>query len=231
MIIAPLLIYTHSDYKDVWKPLFGQIQKYLPNQKVIVANNEKSDDIPSEYDVVLYDDSKIYTQRLKEILSQLDNKVVMFQHEDMILFNQPDVELINKYVKYVDEGVVDTIKMNYVAGNDTQLNIDNTLITNEHSKFSIQPTLIKVNNFLYLLETTEPLNIWDFEVAIPDTGKNYIPKLGGERKRGIYHYDSFVYPYVATAIVKGKWNYSEYQDELYKIFNEYDIIPINRGMA
>jgi hypothetical protein len=47
----------------------------------------------------------------------------------------------------------------------------------------------------------------------------------------LYHYDSFVYPYVATAINKGKWNLNEYTEELNPIFEEYGINPFERGMS
>ena len=33
---------------------------------------------------------------------------------------------------------------------------------------------------------------------------------GSEKKRGMYHWDSTIYPYFATAVVKGKWNFSDY---------------------
>ena len=65
-INVPLIIYTHSDYKDVWKLLFGQIQKYLPNQKVYVLSNSEHDEISNEFTTIVYDDSKVYTERLKQ---------------------------------------------------------------------------------------------------------------------------------------------------------------------
>ena len=33
-------------------------------------------------------------------------------------------------------------------------------------------------------------------------------------KRGRNHWDSNIYPYVATAVVKGKWNLNEYSHKL-----------------
>jgi hypothetical protein len=32
-------------------------------------------------------------------------------------------------------------------------------------------------------------------------------------------------------VVKGKWNISEYRDELNEVFTEYDINPLKRGIA
>lgn len=230
-INVPLIIYTHSDYKDVWKLLFGQLKKYLPNQKVYVLSNSEHSEIPNEYTTIVYDDSKIYTERLKYCLSQIDEEVVLFQHEDMILFDEPKVELFDKYINYVKEDKVDSVKLIYVMENDVVSDIDSTLISNQYSKFSIQPTLIKLKNFVSLLESTQPLNIWDFELAVPAEGKHYMVRLGDERKRGMYHCDSIIYPYIATAIIKGKWNYGEYMNELDTMFNEYGIVPFERGIA
>lgn len=230
-IDVPLIIYTHSDYKDVWTLLFGQIQKYLPTQRVYVLTDSPTDDIPSEYTTIVYDDSKIYTERLKQCLSQIDEDVVLFQHEDMILFNQPKIELFGKYIEYVKNGDVDSVKLIYVQENDIVSELDSTLVSNQYSKFSIQPTLIRLKNFVSLLESTQPLNIWDFELAVPAEGKHYMVRLGDERKRGMYHCDSIIYPYIATAIIKGKWNYGEYMKELDELFNEYGIIPFERGIA
>ena len=230
-INVPLVIYTHSDYKDVWKLLFGQLQKYLPNQKVYVLSDSIAEEIPSEYTTIVYDDSKVYTDRLKQCLSQIDEDVVLFQHEDMILFDEPKVELFDKYIDYVKEETVDSVKLIYVMENDVVSELDSTLISNAYSKFSIQPTLIKLKNFVSLLNSTEPLNIWDFELAVPAEGNHYMVRLGDERKRGIYHCDSIIYPYIATAITKGKWNYGEYMTELDELFNEYGIVPFERGIA
>ena len=54
-------------------------------------------------------------------------------------------------------------------------------------------------------------------------------KLGNEVKRGVFHCDSIVFPYIATAISKGKWNTSEYKKELNFLFKEYNINPKERG--
>ncbi len=50
----------------------------------------------------------------------------------------------------------------------------------------------------------------------------------GDSKRGMYHYDSSVYPYVATGVVKGKWYTSDYP-EMQAILNDYNIDVALRG--
>jgi hypothetical protein len=62
--------------------------------------------------------------------------------------------------------------------------------------------------------------------------KNNIKGLchyNNEPKRGENHYDSDVYPYIATALVKGKWIMSEYSFELGSILEKYNIDINKRG--
>jgi len=47
----------------------------------------------------------------------------------------------------------------------------------------------------------------------------------------MYHWDSGVYPYFATAIVKGKWSVSEYGDLLEDILEDNKVDILNRGTA
>ena len=37
------------------------------------------------------------------------------------------------------------------------------------------------------------------------------------------HYDSKIFPYIATALIKGKWNTSQYGSELNEIAKEYNL--------
>ena len=52
----------------------------------------------------------------------------------------------------------------------------------------------------------------------------------GEPKRGMYHHDSIVFPYIATALVKGKWNLSEYEEELLPLLKKYEVELSIRGV-
>jgi hypothetical protein len=51
-----------------------------------------------------------------------------------------------------------------------------------------------------------------------------------EKKRGLNHYDSSIYPYIATALVRGKWNLSEYNFELKPLLEKYKIEINLRGI-
>ena len=103
-------------------------------------------------------------------------------------------------------------------------------ILNRYSKFSIQPTLILKDTLYEKLNELPPLNIYELEEAIQNNNKDFMCKIGGEIKIGSSHYNSLVFPYIATAIVKGKWNYLEYKNELDIILNEYNIDKNKRGI-
>ena len=150
----------------------------------------------------------------------------------MILFDKPDYEYLQKYYSYVKDRKVDSIKLLYAGdGGGIKAECDDTLVFNDFAKFSIQPTIIRKDILLQIASNVGALNIWDFENAIVGSGMDFMARRGDEKRRGDYHYDSFVYPYVATAINKGKWNLIEYTEELNPIFEEYNINPFERGMS
>lgn len=230
-IDLPIVVYTHTDMKDIWPMFFGQFKKYLDGFKIYVAVNKKDDSIPNEYIQLTYDDSKVYTERWKEVLPKISEEIILFLHEDMILFNSIKFDYIEKYFNYVKSGEVNSIKLILAGENFLESSIDSTLVYNEYSKFSIQPTLVSKDVFLTTINNCGENNIWDFEQAVIASGRDYMVKIGGEKKRGLYHYDSLVFPYIATAINKGKWNYNEYQKELDELFTEYQINPFERGIS
>ena len=226
-INVPIVVYTHTDMIDIWEMFFEQLKKYLPNNKIYVAINEEHDYL-SNYTQIIYDDTNLYTERWKEVLPQLKEDTFLFLHEDMILFDEVDFGYIQRYYNLVNSGKVDSIKLIYTNSTNPASDIDNTLIP---SAFSIQPTLINQKYFVSLLNSVPSLNIWNFEEEVQSIGNHYMVKLGGEKQRGEYHCDSKVFPYIATAINKGKWNMSEYKEELDKLFGKYNINPFDRGIV
>jgi hypothetical protein len=228
--ILPILVYTHTDMKDVWVPFFGQLKKYMNGYEVYVCVNKKDEAIPTEYTQIYYDENKAYTDRLVEILKQIKQDIFLFTHEDMILFDVPNYEYLQKYYKYVSDRSVDSIKLVYSGDGGIKSPVDETLVLNGHSKFSVQPTIIRKDILLQIAEGVGSKNIWEFETSIVGSGMDFSARRGDEKKRGIFHYDSFVYPFICTAITKGKWNMMEYANELNPIFEEYNINPFERGI-
>ena len=227
-----VVLYTHTDAIDVWDMWYGEYEKYLNEYEVCLCVNSGVDidhKKISKHRKVFYDDSQTYTQRLQHIMKELGEETILFLHEDMILYSEVDHDRISQYTNLVNESKIKSVKLIYVGDRCYISNIHDELVENQYSKFSIQPTIIKTSTLLDILEDVDDLNIWDFENAINHYEGHYMAKIGNEKKRGIYHYDSLVFPYVATAIVKGKWNLSEYPKELSYMLSEYQINPEDRG--
>ena len=225
-----ILIYTHTDMVDVWPIFFGQFEQYVRDFEVYVCLNRFHESIPEEYEQIIYDDNKSYTDRLFEVLSKIQSEFLLFMHEDMVLIDTPKFGLLEKYLSHITGNKADSIKLIYVKSENETIGPDETLICNKYSRFSIQPTIISKKYLIELCSKFGNRNIWDFEVLVPTLNRDFMSYLGTEKKRGIYHYDSKVWPYIATAIVKGKWNVSEYPEELSMMFEKYNVDPKIRGI-
>jgi len=226
-----IVLYTHTDVKDVWKPFFGQTEKWLSDYKKIIFVNKDDELIPSDYEKVFYDNNKIYRERLKSCLSQIDDKLIIFHHEDMFLYNEPDykrIELYSEYLRQTDKSFIKLIRGGKQVG-VSDSNYSDLKIINEQFDyiFAIQPTIWKTIKFLEMVEYCEGDTIWEFEVAAQKICRErnifgyYVDDDG--KQRGGLHWDSKIYPYVATAVVKGKWNTREYPNELKDILEKYNI--------
>lgn len=225
----PIIVYSHSSYSDVWPLIFGQIKKFHTTNPLYLFTNEKSyNGVTSIY----YDESLNYNNRVIQCLSQINDKTFLFLHEDMPLYKTPNYSILDEYVKLIINGDLDSIKLifagnevNPIPGKITPQYSYKNLTTTDCSHFSIQPTLIKKDTLLDILERYPSDDLWELESKIHIS--NYHPyieqctSLKG-KQRGIHHFDSLVYPYIATAIVKGKWNFQEYP-ELKGLLDIYNI--------
>lgn len=227
--LPTILCYSHTDMSDVWSSFFGRLKKYMPESRITLLVNKDHEKIPHGVKKIFYDDNFLYTERIKNCIPLIDEEVVLFIHEDMILYDIPLFDDLEKYTFYVKNGVFDSVKLIH-AGDDAQTSgIDENLYYGQFSKFSIQPTIIRLDKLKEIFQMSPEYNIWDFEYSVKDSEKHVMCRKASNIKRGLFHYDSIVFPYIATAISKGKWNIGEYHNELIVIFKEYNIDPTMRG--
>ena len=219
-----ILLYTHSDYSWVWEYWHKQTDKFLNAfEKICLLNSNSL--FREDYLVIKYDDKLTYKNRILSCLDNIDDdEIVLFCHEDMFLYKKPNFEIIDEYINLIKSGNCELIKLVRAFENLDKSNIHDKLFKNPVKQlFSIQPTLIKIKTLKYIYKTVPGDNIWEFEA---NTTKEYLKDLislcsfdlNQDKKRGKFHYDSSVYPYICTAVIKGKWNFKEYKKELYEIF-------------
>lgn len=233
------ITYTHSDYKDVWPIYFGQAEAlYQGFQHQYVFVDRYCDEIPNYVTQVLYDDTDSYVDRLLSCLPFVTQEHVFFEHEDMILFDTPNNLHMLEFSSAVMSNKVDFVKL--IRGGKhwtipSQKSKNLSLIHNSSKWiFSIQPSFWNKKRFISLLSQHKGQGIWEFEENAQLSVKKLGIRGGVPRKRGVKrgrsHWDSRSYPFVATAIVKGKWNVSEYKYELVPLLEKYGIDPSIRGV-
>jgi hypothetical protein len=221
-----ILVYTHTDVDWVWPYWFKQTDKYLSDYDKIMLVNDPSKVDREDYQVVSYSDKNKYTERFVEALDKLHpEEVVILHHEDMFLYDTPNYTVIEELSELVKEDKAHFIKL-IRLGEIRKAALHESLSENPlNLMFAIQPTICKVKNLRTVYAETPGDTIWQFEANSSDTMienefSSYYTFTEGEKLRGMAHYDSTIYPYVATAVVKGEWNVLEYAAELGELFKE-----------
>lgn len=212
-----IVTYTHSNSFDIVPYYINRMNKYNNSYDNIFLTNEQI----KNQKCYIYNDSLPYSQEYSRILKQLDNEFIIYSQEDQILYHNIDVdilEFIKDYLKNTEYHYCRLIRQ------QKELNNVFKNLYKSNDKFSMQPTIWKKESLIKIMDSIMVDKI--FEESKFDIVMNCYPGLfyyNQESKRGIEHYDSSIWPYIATAIVKGKWNISEYQAEIRNLFFEYDI--------
>lgn len=219
---AQNIVYTNSEYFDVLDIFFDEQKKFgIEKNKYIIFSDIEFD---NQTKILNYQNKDKYATRLKNCLEQIKSEIILYQHEDMFLYNFPKIDKINTYIDFLKNTKYSFIRLSKTGNcNLQQIKETNSLyeIDNESNDFfAVQPTIWKTKDMIKFLENGLHMSIWELE-----TNSSFLAKKSGihgllhfenEEKRG-GHYDSSIWPYIATAIVKGKWNFIEYSKELIKI--------------
>tara|TARA_Y100000310_G_scaffold285477_1_gene308950 strand:+ start:350 stop:1075 length:726 start_codon:yes stop_codon:yes gene_type:complete len=233
-----IIMYSHSSYSDAWDMFIGQTNKYFPGLKKYAFIDSGPEKLPSEWEVVQYEEALPYNQRFAYGLEQVTTKYCILHHEDMPLYAPPNMDKINEYIQLLEEDE----ELHYIklikGGEMRQIpykTLRDVFVIPHNSQyiFAVQPTIWKTDKLRIVYEKTQVTHIREFEPLSQYTCRendihgaycyNYEPR------RGMHHFDSSVYPYIATAIVKGQWNLSEYRKELLPLLAHYKIDTEKRG--
>lgn len=213
------IVYSNSDYFDVLDIFIDEWNKYY-NKELIVFADQKYKDKKT----LIYNKDLKYSDRLIQCLEQMNDDILLYQHEDMFLYDYPNQNKIDEYENILKNNEYSFIRLTKAgACNFSKTNLSETLLSispDSTNFFAVQSSLWKKNKFIEFLKKSESLNIWDLEHLSPiinrKTNLQGLCHFDNEQKRGCHH-DSNAWPYIATAINKGRWNFSEYTNELMKI--------------
>lgn len=222
-----LVTYTHSKCVDLHEAYFGRIKKYFPElQHNYVTSNQQTD-----YGTCLvYSDTESHSSQMLNILKVIPTDYLIYSQEDYILFNRVNINELEKAIKVLDtDYTVGFIRLIHSGlGADPSRSYDSTYNYIDKSStyyYSTQITLWRKTVMQQMFEASKVMSIFDEPYNSPFLKQLNIEGLY-EKKRGDRvggHYNSYTYPYIATAKVKGKWNMQEYAKEIEKIKLDYNI--------
>lgn len=216
------LVFTNSEYHDVCDVFSAQAHKF--DFEFTVGSNK-----PYPFQkTLLYDNSLSYSEKLVQLLEQIEDSHILFLHEDHVLLEKPNLDNFNLYD-------LDFIRLQKTGNPFTVLkfpqerpNIHWIASPDSDSWFAVQPTIWRREKFIEYLKWMGPRTIYELELS-----KGHPTIQGGiyyhwsDRRVG-GHFQSSLFPCILTAINKGRWNLSEYS-ELEQILKENEVDPRIRG--
>ena len=227
---------------------FDSLDKHMPSVKRYVFVDKGVPDKKST--TIYYDQTKKFRTQFLECIGQVPEEYCIFISEDYILYDDAREDLLERYKNILEEDQKLTF-IRLMKGADFKepkyKGYDDLYVLNSSYPYfySQSATVWRTRDlekiFFYSDETC---NFWgdiakkNIETSFEWRATSVCQALNiqglfcynGENKRGIYHYDSIVFPHIATALVEGKWNLSEYEEELLPLLSKYKIDASIRGV-
>lgn len=230
--------YTHSNCLDVIPAYLDRLARYASGIENYLMIDKCNVENLNTKNLNFYDDSKNYSKEFVRILNHIPYDYFIYMQEDFILYDFAMLNEINRcldllknsnlsFIRFIKCGIVTDIKVSdnlFLVSKDSQSH-------QSSDAYSMQPTLWKKADFIKLYEYCNSPKFGEhmgYAHSLINLNMNGAYYYDNEDRIGGHHY-SKIFPYVATAIVKGKWNYSQYPNQLQSVFDEYKIIKDLRG--
>ena len=238
-----MVINTFSKYSDLWPMFFDSLDNYLPSMNRYVFVDKGT---PDENSTTLhYDKKDSFRTQFLSCIEKVTEEYCIFISEDYILIDNPKIDLLKKYVAVLDRNPTISFIRLFKGMDFKEPKFQN--YDNLYELCSIFPYFYSQSAAIW--RTKDLKKIFQHSQEAPIANKDYensfewkatevcrnldirgLFHYSGEPKRGMYHHDCSVLPHIATALVKGKWNLSEYPEELKPLLNKYKIDENIRGV-
>ena len=228
-----LITNTHSKNRDLWEAHVGQVKKYMNQPHYFFTDRKPAKDLGVT--VVTYStEDKFRTQFLK-CLESVQEEFCLYLNEDYLLYDNPDLGKLEEYLNVLKDN--ECLSFIRLAKGIDHFNIPYSptlqyLDCRNPYFFSQTASLWRTSHLREIHLKGPDLHIaghvmeQQFETAATNTcrslGIQGLYHFDNEPKRGMHHYDSKVFPYICSALVKGDWC-SEYKEELTVLLKEYGV--------
>ena len=225
--------YTNSNCSDLWEVFQKQTLKHCKLPLYLIADKE-----PKNFGISglnIYNNKEPYYKVWIDSLNKFNSDYFIYLQEDFFLYSDVNEDKLNEYLKFLKKNTEYSFVRLIKSGVLNNKKITNNLYEIESTNkdvFSMQSTIWRTKDYIKLLDKVKDDKWLENEKYVKASIELNIKGLyhyDNEPKRGMAHYDSNVYPYIATALVRGKWNLSEYKNELGFILKENNIIFEKRG--
>jgi hypothetical protein len=237
-----VIINTVSSCSDLWEICLSQLEKHFPNNKVYIFT-DKDDKLFDKYRVIIYDSNLDFRTQYLNCLKSVTESYCLIMNDDYILYDKVnDTEIKNLVDILINDNQISFIR--FAKGyNFTEVNYKDKLFFLDLNKpffYSQTAGIWNTESLLKIHDICPPSGIGrknnepQLEVIANDVCRNLnmsgLYHYDNEKKRGLYHYDSNIFPYIASALVSGKWNMSEYRIELTPLLDQFKIDIEKRGI-
>ena len=228
------VVYTNSNCKDVFPSFYLQNKKHCKLPLFTISDYDLTMNINKD-NTYLYSNSDWYYSVWVNALSKFNYKYFIYLQEDFILYDDVKEDVLNKYLQFLDNSEYSFVRLLKSGKLNNKLIYENLyeIESNNENIFSMQATIWKTNDYIHLMNSAKSKG-WletdaDYRKIMTDLNMKGLYHYNNEPKVGSNHSDSSVYPYIATAVVKGKWNFKEYGQYLDPILNENNVDISKRG--
>ncbi len=221
------IVYTNSKCQDVFNIFKAQHDRYSKLPLFVISDNGGD---------FTYKNEEPYYKHWLDALKSVNDNFFIYNQEDFILYNSVNHDVLNRLEQFLvqnpEYSFVRLIKSGQNLSQEQLIENIYPIGDDSFPLYSMQATIWNKNKFIELYEDTKQEKWFECQ-SYEDSCKKLNIKgvyfYNGESKRGGHH-DSSIYPYIATAVVKGKWNLSEYKNELTPLIEQHKINVNNRGI-
>lgn len=225
--------YTNSNCSDLWDIFQKQTLKHSKMPLYMIS--DKSPNNLGLSDLYLYNNTLPYYKVWVDALTIFNSDYFIYLQEDFLLYSDVNQTKIDEYTQILKDNTEYSFVRLIKSGNLNKTKISDTLYEIESTNqqiFSMQSTIWRTKDYIKLMELVKEdkwLENDKYKQVMIEHNIKGLYHYDDEVKRGENHYDTNVYPYIATALVKGKWNLREYPSELGDILTKNNININIRG--
>ncbi len=153
-----IILYTHSDYLDIYALQQDNIEKLNIKAENIIIFSNKYNDL-YKYKTYLYDDNKLYSQKLLECLSQIEEKenykYFLFFHDNDIIMSYNET-ILEQIKDVMIKNNIDRVPLykTYIQENTDIIDIIDDVKIKRNTVsylFSVNPTIWKLETYSDIL--------------------------------------------------------------------------------